>query len=67
MLVNLKLGIKGYIRITFQGQMLHWTGGFLIAEQKKRSWQCCHSRKIVKKPNALGSENLKTIWIDTCP
>ena len=42
MLVNVKLEIKGHMRIRFQGQMLHWTGWFLMKEPKQ-SWQCWHS------------------------
>ena len=32
----------GVYEITFWGQMLHWTGWFLMKELK-RSWQCWHS------------------------
>ena len=42
MVVNVKLDIKGYMRIVFQGYMLNWTRGLLMAEVKL-SWQCWYS------------------------
>ena len=41
-LVNMKLDISGYNRITFQGCRLHWNSSFLMV-QPKRSWQYLHS------------------------
>ena len=40
--VNMKLEIKGYMGIIFQGQMPYWNSWFLMAELKQ-SWQCWHS------------------------
>ena len=42
MSVNVKLKLKGYQRITFQGSILSSSASFLMA-QPKGSWQCWHS------------------------
>ena len=41
-LVNAKLDITGYERITFQGWILWWCSKFQMA-QLKHKWQYCHS------------------------
>ena len=41
-LVNVKLEIKGYMRIIFEGQLLLVQLILIIAEPN-RSWQCWHS------------------------
>ena len=42
LLVNMKINIRGFNRITFQGCRLHWSSSFLMAKLK-RSWQDWYS------------------------
>ena len=42
MLVNGKLYLRGYQRITFQDSIFHWSASFLMAQSKHR-WRCWHS------------------------
>ena len=40
MLVNVKIDVSGYEKITIQGYRLHWFSSFLMA-QWKQSWHSC--------------------------
>ena len=50
MLVNVKLEIKRYMRITFKGYLLYWTGWFLMAELKQscQHWHSCIAGSLWK-------------------